>query len=428
MGRGGIRHRDTGEANGYTNFHEENGNTITQPKLIGIEGTWYDVTDFISRHPGGPIIEHFVGQDASTIFRANGHSMTFLKHRKVAGTYDLQQRHPADKDFEKLHRVLEEKGFFKTDWNFYSQKLVFCGVLLGLCFWFVMGFDQWYMHYLGAVFLELFWQQCGFCMHDIMHHQIFRNGKKDKAGGVVIGTFCLGVSAHWWQDEHIFHHALTNTVNVAKKFADPQMWESVWAQNEKLFPLFTNVFQYFFIKIQHITFIPMITFLGRAVIVVESYGAERRWQEWLAIIGHWVWMTYLLSHLPSWTEIIIFYIIASSLEGMLHFQLVLSHYCKMFMNEDELGRSSWNVYQIQSNMNIECPVWMDWYWGGLNFHIEHHLYPKMARNKLREASTYIREVCERHDIEYDSTGFISGMARTLRHLKKTGEHFSFDPR
>ena len=397
-------------------------------KVIGIEGKWYDVTDFVSVHPGGPIIEHFIGKDATTVFRANGHGDYILKHRKQVGSYDYIPRHPADADFDQLRRTLKEKGFFTTDWAFYGQKVLFCVALLVACFVCVTQFRQWYVHYIGAVFLELFWQQCGFIMHDIMHLQIFRNRKQDDAGGVVIGTFCLGVSAHWWQDEHIVHHALTNTVNVANRFADPQMWESVWAQNPKLFPVFKGVLQNYLIKIQHLTFVPMVAIFGRAVIVVESYGAERRWCEWLAILGHWIWMSYLLSFLPTWREVIIFYFIASTLEGVLHFQLILSHYCKLFMNEDELHESSWNIFQVLSNMNIDCPLWLDWYWGGLNFHIEHHLFPKMARNRLREASPYVRQVCEKHNIDYDSVGFAEGLCKTLTHLKLTGKHYSLDPR
>ena len=46
-------------------------------------------------------------------------------------------------------------------------------------------------------------------------------------------------------------------------------------------------------------------------------------------------------------------------------------------------------------MNLEAPKWMDWYYGGLNFHIEHHLYPKLARNHLREAGQYVKAVCDK---------------------------------
>ena len=44
------------------------------------------------------------------------------------------------------------------------------------------------------------------------------------------------MSARWWKDEHIVHHALTNTVNDSDVI-DKQADEMCWAQNEILFPI-----------------------------------------------------------------------------------------------------------------------------------------------------------------------------------------------
>merc|ERR1712070_508052 len=51
---------------------------------------------------------------------------------------------------------------------------------------------------------------------------------------------------------------------------------------------------------------------------------------------------------------------------------------------------------IETCTNIKCPWWWDWGWGGLNFHIEHHMMPRLAREYYREVSgLYVRPFCAR---------------------------------
>ena len=345
---------------------------------------------------------------------------------KAVGRYKMKPRHPADADFQQLALYFEQNGFFKTNWNFYYKKLLVCVLLFMCTLTCVLGFTSMWIHFLGAVLLAYTWQQVGFIIHDTMHTQITRTPSKDHSIGVYFGTVIFGMSATWWRDEHRVHHALTNTVDAQKRWADPQMWEDSWAQHEKLFPLFRGYWQYFLIKIQHITFIPAVMLCGRFVILVESYAPERNPRELISIILHWIWMSWLLSHLPSWSEVAIFYLIASAIEGMFHFQLILSHYCKMFMDVEEFHGSSWYKQQVMSNMNISCPWWMDWYYGGLNYHIEHHLYPTLARDKLSAAVPYVKNICKRHGIQYDQEPFIVCFKKTLAHLKQTGSHYKLD--
>lgn len=391
-------------------------------KLVGIDGLWYDVTDFIHKHPGGPVLEHFIGQDATAIFHAQGHK-DVLKHRKPVGTYTVPVRHPADDDFEKLVKEFHEKGYFTTDFSYYVKKSIFIFCLLACVFCFVIKFESFWMHMLGAVFLTFVWQQSALVMHDFMHSQVFRKHSIDRVFGVFFGTTVFGISAHWWRDEHILHHGLCNTVDVSKNWADPQMWELSWAQNTKLFPLFKQKMDYYMIKIQQFTFVPVVVLIGRYEIIWDSFRKEKRPIEWVGIFFHVVWLSYLLSHLPNWGEVALFYVIAATYEGWLHFQLILSHYCKLFCTIEEYHSTSWYVVQTLSNLNIKNPWYWDWYYGGLNYHIEHHLFPTMSRKYLRTASDRVREVCKKHDIEYDYCTIVEALVKTLKHLKDVGSKF-----
>ena len=113
-----------------------------------------------------------------------------------------------------------------------------------------------------GVLLAGFWQQCGFHLHDMMHNQVTHERRWDQSLGVVFSTALLGLSAHWWRDEHFIHHALTNTVDYKTRFVDPQMHEPSWAQNRALFPFHGGKLEAFLIRIQHFTFVPVCVFLG----------------------------------------------------------------------------------------------------------------------------------------------------------------------
>ena len=62
----------------------------------------------------------------------------------------------------------------------------------------------------------------------------------------------------------------------------------------------------------------------------------------------------------------------------------------------------------------------DWFLGGLNYQIEHHLFPSMPRPNLRLAQPLVREHCARIGLPYTETGLVESYAGALRHLHRVG--------
>lgn len=78
---------------------------------------------------------------------------------------------------------------------------------------------------------------------------------------------------------------------------------------------------------------------------------------------------------------------------------------------------------VEANINIVSPRWMDWFHGGLNFHIEHHCFPRLPRNRYREVSLMIKKICAENGIHYDECGFTTAVKRTLSQLKSVSDIF-----
>lgn len=65
---------------------------------------------------------------------------------------------------------------------------------------------------------------------------------------------------------------------------------------------------------------------------------------------------------------------------------------------------------------IKAHPFTDFWYGGLNYQIEHHLFPNMPRNKLKEAQPIVRAFCKEHAIAYAETSMLQSYREILRFL------------
>jgi len=76
--------------------------------------------------------------------------------------------------------------------------------------------------------------------------------------------------------------------------------------------------------------------------------------------------------------------------------------------------------QVLTSRNVSGGRWVDLVLGGLNYQIEHHLFPTMPRPNLRRAQALVQEFCERHRIDYAQCGLLRSYRYVLRHLRAIG--------
>jgi fatty acid desaturase len=83
--------------------------------------------------------------------------------------------------------------------------------------------------------------------------------------------------------------------------------------------------------------------------------------------------------------------------------------------------------QVLTSRNIRGSLLSDLALGGLNYQIEHHLFPSMPRPSLRHAQAPVRAFCAQHGIPYTQTGLLASYAQVLRHLHTTGRTAGPEP-
>jgi fatty acid desaturase len=76
--------------------------------------------------------------------------------------------------------------------------------------------------------------------------------------------------------------------------------------------------------------------------------------------------------------------------------------------------------QVLTSRNVRGNWFIDFALGGLNYQIEHHLFPSMPRGNLRHAQHIVRAFCDVHRVPYLETGLITSYVQALRHLDTVG--------
>jgi len=107
---------------------------------------------------------------------------------------------------------------------------------------------------------------------------------------------------------------------------------------------------------------------------------------------------------------------------LLHVQLTLSHFA---MSTTDLGpNESFPQKMLRTTMDVDCPKWLDFFHGGLQFQAIHHLFPRVPRHNLRRAQKLVQEFCEDVKIPYALYGFVDGNKGVIGKLAEVSRQAS----
>ena len=93
---------------------------------------------------------------------------------------------------------------------------------------------------------------------------------------------------------------------------------------------------------------------------------------------------------------------------------------------------SFYEFQLRTSLDIDCPTYLDWFHGGLQFQVVHHLFPRIPRSRLRELSYIVKAMCKKHGITYHKYGFLEANYLTWKNMARVakgarqGKHVRFE--
>ena len=435
----------------------------------------YDITEWIPRHPGGSIpLVQYAGRDMTDAFRAY-HSPTG-KAAKTLNAYRIGEyagragsRAGSECESPKDHLATASgdsvgsaassdaaapphvaafralvaglEGEFRTDYRHYFKLFACLTALFATAVWCVVGAGHGvWTHMLGAVLLGMFWQQTMFIGHDAGHGAITHNHAKDFFIGLIVGNLCNGVGITWWTTTHNVHHCACNSLECDPDIqhmpvlaVTPKYFDSVWSLYHQRRMTFDRAAR-FLVSVQHYSFYPIMAvarfnLYAQSLILLltsKEIKNKRRALE-ICVMGlYFTWLGALVSALPA-NERLGFLLLSHAVGGIIHVQICLSHFSrKIFDGRPE--NDKWVTMQLDGTMDIDCPPWLDWFHGGLQFQTEHHLVPRMPRHKLRRfREEVVKPFCDEHGLKHDCPSFWEANVEVWRTLKASAKAAKLSP-
>ena len=324
--------------------------------------------------------------------------------------------------YRELQVRIQKEGLYDCNYGAYGIECLRYGFFL--CAFLFMLRAGWYIT--SAIPLACLWHQLTFTVHDAGHMGITHDFTTDSTIAMFIASFMGGLSACWWKYNHNVHHFVTNHPEHDPDIQYIPFFSITHRFMESLTTTFYgwvmeyDAFAKFMIRIQHYTYYPIMLFarfnLYRLSWMYLLLGKGPRkgpawWHRYFELAGmvvFWTWYGYgvVYKSIPdNWSRFWVV-LIAQARTAPLHVQNTQSHFA---LSPADLGvHESFAQKMLRTTMDVDCPQWLDFFHGGLQFQAIHHLYPRVPRHNLRKTQKLVQEFCEEVNIPYALYGFVDG--------------------
>ncbi|MCI3222900.1 acyl-CoA desaturase [Streptomyces sp. NP-1717] len=336
----------------------------------------------------------------------------------LAGEAAEQACKETGSDFARLSKKIVAAGLMRRRPWYYTLRI---GVITALfaAGWtaFALVGDSWWTLAVAA-FLAVVFGQVALVAHDVGHRQVFRLRKASVRAGKIAGNLGIGMGYGWWQDKHSRHHANPNHEELDPDvIPDILVWTQGQARAAKGLPRLIG-------RSQAFLFFPLLTLEGfnlhvAGVRALANRSLKQRTSEGVLLFTHFaLYLGALFVVLPP-GKAVAFLAVHQCLFG-LYLGSIFAPNHKGMPTLSGNDRPDFLRRQVLTSRNVRGGWFTDIALGGLNYQIEHHLFPNMPSPQLREAQPIVRQHCEELGISYLETSLITSYSQALRSLHHAG--------
>jgi fatty acid desaturase len=325
---------------------------------------------------------------------------------------------PGGSDYARLSRAVRQAGLLDRRTGNYAWRIAIT-VLLLFAGWtaFVLVGNSWWQ-LATAAFLAVMFTQVGFLGHDAGHRQICASRRLSYILGIALGNLGIGLSFGWWVAKHNRHHANPNTEG-----ADPDVMMKVLALTPGQAGS-SRGFSRLVFRCQAFLFFPML--LGEAFSVhvasiqaLAGRASRYRVAEAILLGAHLAAYLTVVFLILSPVKAVVFILVQQGLFGLyLGASFAPNHKGMPILRQDD--KHDFLRRQVLTSRNVRGGWFTDLLLGGLNYQIEHHLFPSMPRPSLHRAQPLISEFCQQQGLPYSQAGLFGSYGQALRYLHAVG--------
>jgi fatty acid desaturase len=306
----------------------------------------------------------------------------------------------------------------RTRW-FYA--LLFIGLVLalgGAATGLVLLHHSWFVLLISGA-LGVIFTQFAYLGHEASHRQILASGPANDRIGRLLATLIVGISYSWWMNKHTRHHANPNQLG-----RDPDIDAGAISFHEESAAIRTG-FIAWFTRRQGYFFFPLLLLEGLNLhwSSIRCLLARRK------VEGRWLELGLLAGRFVVYLAIVFWLLPLGMAFAFLGLQLaVFGVYMGASFAPNHVGmpivprdaKLDFFGKQVRMSRNVSGGWWATILMGGLNYQIEHHLFPSMPRPHLHKARQLVRQHCRALDVPYTETSLIRAWGIVIEYLNRVG--------
>ncbi|MEO6404662.1 MAG: acyl-CoA desaturase [Ferruginibacter sp.] len=336
-----------------------------------------------------------------------------------------------------VDKYFETKKINKTgDWRLYSKSIIL--IIAGLTSYFALMFLP--MPVLVAVAITLFLGFVLACIgfsiqHDANHGSYSSNSKVNDFVGLSLNA--LGANAFFWKQKHnIIHHTYTNVDGLDDDIAkspiirqcETQQWVPAHRFQHLYLPFIYSLSAIFWIFIMDFT-----KYFTRRIYRTDAWKMNLKnhivfWATKLHYAFFFIALPIYTWGFGGWLAGFLIMNVSLGLTLSLVFQLAhvveITEFEHLPLDETKHVESAWAEHQIKTTANFAMKnKFICWCVGGLNFQVEHHLFPKVSHVHYPAISKIVEEKCKEFGLPYNYYETFSGaLASHFRVMKSLGKN------
>ena len=338
---------------------------------------------------------------------------------QIAGTLP-EPRATTTSSFTALARQVTDLGLMRRRYGYYWSKLV--GSVIVLAGWVVafvwIGDSWWQLAWAGVLAVAL--TQIAFLGHDAAHRQIFKSGRWNDWVSLIVADLLVGISHGWWRGKHNRHHAHPN-----KDGYDPDVALGTVALTPAAATRAQSPTVRWLVAHQGWYFFPLTLLEGLSL----HWSGIRRVASRDKVERRWVEVAFLSVRLTAYPVLLFSVLSPGKALACLALQLaVFGVYMGASFAPNHIGmplvsarlKLDFLQRQVLVSRNITGGPAVSIAMGGLNYQIEHHLFPSIARPHLRKIQPLVAAHCAAEGIPYTQTDLWTAYRHVIGHLNTVG--------
>ncbi len=291
-------------------------------------------------------------------------------------------------------------------------------VLFGAALWLGWCGDSCLERGVGYVALSLLLAQFGFIGHDAGHGSIGRGAAVNRAFGQVAMTLVTGMAFDEWTARHRAHHQFCQD-----EARDPDMAVALVVSLTERSRRGKGSLGRWMTRHQAVHIWLLSLLFGHSQRHLSQFAVARdpnrnRLDAAVLLLHFLLWLGVPcgLFGVPV-VHALLAYAIPMTLLGPHLAAIFWVNHIGMPLVEEPESFSFFEHQVVTSRTIVNPPAW-DWLFGGLNFQIEHHLFPQVPSNRLAAVQAIVREHFARHRIAYNGVTWRAAVGSVAAHLRR----------